>query len=53
VITAIEGVKVDSTARLLAVLDDYKPGTSVRVTVWRDGKETTVPVKLQVGDSEE
>jgi S1-C subfamily serine protease len=52
VITAINGKPVDSVARLLAVLDDYKPGTTVKLSVWRDGKTIVVPATLQVGDFE-
>jgi S1-C subfamily serine protease len=52
VITAINGKSVDSVARLLAVLDDYKPGTTVKVTVWRNGKTVDVQATLQVGDTE-
>jgi S1-C subfamily serine protease len=50
VITAINGKSVDSVARLIAILDDYKPGTRVRVSVWRDGKTVDLQATLQVGD---
>jgi len=52
VITAVNGKKVESVARLLAVLDDFKPGSVVKLTVWRDGKSVEVPVTLQTGDTE-
>lgn len=52
VITAINGESVDSVARLLAVLDDYKPGTRVKVSIWRDGKNLDLSATLQVGDAE-
>jgi S1-C subfamily serine protease len=52
VITAINGKAVDSVARLLAVLDDYKPGTTVKVSIWREGKTLEVPATLQLGDTE-
>jgi S1-C subfamily serine protease len=50
VIVAINGKDVDSVARLLARLDDFKVGDTVKLTVWRDGKKTEVPVTLQAGD---
>jgi S1-C subfamily serine protease len=49
VITAIEGKPVDSVGKLLARLDDFKVGDTVKVTVLRDGKKTDVPVTLQPG----
>ena len=48
VITAINGKSIDSVARLLAVLDDYKPGTTVKVSVWREGKNVDVQATLEV-----
>ncbi len=51
VITAINGKSVDSVARLLAVLDDYKPGTTVKVSLWREGKNIDVQATLQLGDA--
>jgi S1-C subfamily serine protease len=53
VITAINGKSVDSVARLLAVLDDYKPGTTVKVSIWRNGKTLDVKATLQLGDAED
>jgi S1-C subfamily serine protease len=50
VITSINGKSVDSVARLLAVLDDYKPGTAVKVSLWREGKNIDVQATLQLGD---
>jgi S1-C subfamily serine protease len=52
VITAVDGKKVDSVARLLASLDDFKPGSTVKLTVWRDGKEVQLNVVLQTGGTE-
>ncbi len=52
VITAVNGKKVDGVARLLAFLDDYKPGSTIKLTVWREGNEIVVPVTLQSGDTE-
>ncbi len=51
VITAINGKSVDSVARLLAILDDYKPGTPIKVSLWRDGKTLDVQATLQLGDA--
>lgn len=50
VIVALEGKEVDSVARLLARLDDYKPGQTVKLTVWRDGERVQIPVPLRGGD---
>jgi S1-C subfamily serine protease len=52
VITAVDGKKVDSVARLLAILDDYRVGSTVRLTVWRGGETVEIPVTLQSGDAE-
>jgi S1-C subfamily serine protease len=52
VITAVNGKKVDSVARLLAFLDDFKPGSAVKLTVWRDGKEIELAVTLETGGTE-
>jgi S1-C subfamily serine protease len=49
VIVAVEGKPVDSVARLLARLDDFKVGDTVTVTVVRDGKSRDVRVTLQPG----
>ena len=53
VITEVNGKKVESSAALLALLDDYKPGTAVKLSVWRGDKTVQVSVTLQTGDSEE
>ncbi|MBX5459935.1 MAG: trypsin-like peptidase domain-containing protein [Steroidobacteraceae bacterium] len=50
VITAVDGKEVDSVARLLARLDDYRPGDVVKLTVWRDGEEIELRATLQRGD---
>jgi S1-C subfamily serine protease len=47
IITAVNGKPVDSVARLIARLDDYKVGDTVKLTVRRDGKDTEVQVTLQ------
>ena len=49
IITAIDGKPVDSLGKLLARLDDYKVGDTVRVKVLREGKESEVAVALQPG----
>jgi S1-C subfamily serine protease len=52
VVVAVNGKRVESVARLLAYLDDYRPGAVVKLTVWRDGNEIEIPVTLQTGDTE-
>ena len=52
VIVALNGKPVDSVARLLAVLDDCKPGEVVKLTVWRDGKQFQVAVTLRSGEDD-
>jgi S1-C subfamily serine protease len=49
VITAIEGKPVDSVGKLLARLDDFKVGDTVRIRVLREGKTREVAVTLQPG----
>jgi S1-C subfamily serine protease len=48
-ITAVEGQPVDSVAKLLARLDDFKVGDAVRLTVAREGRTREVKVTLQAG----
>lgn len=50
VIVGIDGKEVDSGALLAAMLDDYKPGDTVKLRVWREGKEIDVTAQLQLGD---
>jgi S1-C subfamily serine protease len=52
VIVALNGKTVDSVARLLALLDDCKPGEAVQLTVWRDGKKFRVAVTLRSGEDD-
>ena len=47
VIVAVAGQSVDSIARLQSRLDDHPVGSTVRVTVVRDGKRRDVDVTLQ------
>ena len=49
IIVAVDGKPVDNVARLLARLDDYHVGDSVRLTLLRDGRRTDVTVTLQAG----
>jgi S1-C subfamily serine protease len=50
VIVAVNGKEVDGGALLSARLDDYKPGDTVRLKIWRDGKEVELDAELQQGD---
>ncbi|MBI3480432.1 MAG: trypsin-like peptidase domain-containing protein [Nitrosomonadales bacterium] len=50
IITAIEGKPVDSVGKLVALLDDYKVGDKVKLSVLRQGKTREVQVILQSGD---
>jgi S1-C subfamily serine protease len=50
VIVAIDGRAVDGTGRLLARLDDYRPGDTVKLTVWREGKQVELSAQLESGD---
>jgi S1-C subfamily serine protease len=50
VIIAVDGKEVDGVARLLARLDDYKPGDTVTLTVWRDGETIQLKATLQSGE---
>ena len=51
VIVSINGETVDSVPRLLARLDDYRVGDSVRLGVVRDARKVEVTVTLQAGPS--
>jgi S1-C subfamily serine protease len=46
VITAIDGEKMDDLDDLYRYLDKKQIGETISVEVYRDGKKTTVPVKL-------
>lgn len=50
VIVAVDGKEVDSGALLAARLDDHKPGDTVRLTVWREGKQLDLQAELQQGE---
>jgi len=49
VIVAVEGRTVDSLSRLLARLDDFKVGDTVRLQVRRGEQTREIPVTLQPG----
>lgn len=49
IIVAIEGKPVDSVGKLQAMLDDFKVGDPVRLTILRDGIKTDISVVLQPG----
>ena len=50
VIVAVDGKEVDSVARLLAHLDDYKAGDVIKLTVWRDGQRIQMQATLRSGE---
>ena len=45
-ILAIDGKAIDDTDSVQQVLDDHKPGQSVTLTIFRDGKAVQVPIVL-------
>jgi S1-C subfamily serine protease len=47
VIVSVNGKKIESASRLLATLDDYRVGNTVRLGVKRGDKLIEVPVRLQ------
>jgi S1-C subfamily serine protease len=47
VIVSVNGKKIDSVARLIVTLDDYRIGDPVRLGVKRGGKLLEVPVRLE------
>jgi serine protease Do len=58
VITAVDGKEINNALDLSRTIAGKNPGTSVELTIWRDGAETTVTVELgkldeaQVADNE-
>ena len=50
IIVAIDGRSVDSVDKLLARIDSYKVGDTIRVTLLRKGQEMEVPITLQPGE---
>jgi len=47
IIVSVNGKKIESVSRLLATLDDYRIGTTVRLGVKRGNQLIEVPVRLQ------
>ena len=46
VIVSVDGKKVDGIKELTRTISAVKPGTSVKLGVWRDGKEMTLTAKV-------
>lgn len=46
IIVGIDNDKVDNSDDLFRVLDKYQIGQTVQVHIWRDGRRTSVPVRL-------
>jgi serine protease Do len=46
IITAVDGVKVDGDDQLISTVAAMRPGTSAMLTLVRDGRVVTLPVKL-------
>ena len=46
IITAVDGVSIDSARALSRTIGGKSPGTSVELTIWHDGAEQKVTVKL-------
>ena len=46
VITEVDGQKIDSASDLVNIITHFRPGTTVRVTYFRDGKERAARMKL-------
>lgn len=46
VITHVDGKPVASTGEIHKMMDDHKPGDTVKLTVWRNGKTMDVEVHL-------
>jgi serine protease Do len=48
VVTALDGLRVDGSAKLRLIVSARKPGTEVTMTVLRDGQ--SVPIKAMLGE---
>ncbi len=46
VVTAVDGVDVNDAGDLTRKIGDLLPGAKITLTVWRDGKTSTIPVVL-------
>jgi S1-C subfamily serine protease len=49
VIVAVDGQPVESVAQLLSRIDEHKVGETVRLKVYRDGKEQEIATTLRAG----
>jgi serine protease Do len=47
IILSVGNTKVESVSQLQGVVARTKPGHSLDLTVWRDNKEITIPVKIE------
>ena len=52
VIKSVDGKDVESIRDLTRMISTMKPGTSVKIGLWRDGKDMTVTAKIR-GDKED
>jgi serine protease Do len=51
VILSIDGVEVDTSSQVPVIIANKKPGSAVKIDVWRDGKKQTLTVKPElIGD---
>jgi S1-C subfamily serine protease len=50
IIVSVNGKKIESVSRLLATLDDYQIGNTVRLGVQRGNKLIEIAVRLQAGN---
>ncbi|BAL22398.1 DegQ family serine endoprotease [Azoarcus sp. KH32C] len=46
VVLAVDGVRVEDSGDLPRIIGDKRPGTSVKLEIWRDGKSRTVTTTL-------
>jgi S1-C subfamily serine protease len=49
VIVSVAGKSVDSVPKLLAWLDDYRPGDEVTLVIMREGRKMETKVQVQAG----
>jgi serine protease Do len=47
ILTELDGKKAVSMADLREIMASHKVGDTIKVTYWREGKTTTVDVKLE------
>jgi serine protease Do len=50
IITAVDGEEIDDALDLSRTIASKAPDSTVELTIWRDGAETTIPVTLQTLD---